>query len=83
MLCSGFRFLAEGVTSVAVPLAAPICLERPFNYVIVTQPPLSWPLNLELQEFSGMITVELRPRFGVELPQMTQYIGGGFPGDSW
>ena len=62
------------MTSVAVP-SAPICLERPFNYVIVTQPPLSWPLNLELQEFSGMITVELRPRFGVELPQITQYTG--------
>lgn len=74
--CTRFRFLAEGVTSVAVPSAEPICLERPFNYVIVTQPPLSWPLNLELQEFSGMITVELRPRFGVELPQITQYTGG-------
>ena len=36
----GFRFVAEGVASAVVPEES-ICLERPFNYAIVNQPP--WP----------------------------------------
>ena len=35
----------------------------------------SWPLNLELQDFNGTLTVEATPRPGFEVPQLTTYLG--------
>ena len=75
--CFRVRFVAEGITT-GVVSPTPVCIERVWNYEIVTHPPPSWPLNLELQDFNGTLTVEATPRPGFEVPQLTTYLGGFF-----
>lgn len=74
--CVRFRFIGEGVSTSVVPsfFAAPICIEHSFDFHIVSQPPLSWPLDRELQDF-GSITVEFTPRNGFPVPYLLERIG--------
>ena len=59
--CQGVQFIAEGAETDVVPgwFASPICIEKAYHFQIVSQPPLSWPLNRELQDFGGSVTVEV------------------------